>query len=92
MGYYGKVLLGFIILDLYLNIGIANANQFWLQALLVLLFFPLLKGILMLTNAKEYKNIAISFHPKWSKNMVLGFVFGFSFWIIKCYTVSRSWL
>ncbi|MBO0962264.1 CPBP family intramembrane metalloprotease [Neobacillus sp. MM2021_6] len=83
MSYYGKVLTGFIVLDLYLNIGIAKAGQFWLQVLLVLLFFPLLKGILMLTKANEYKNIGITFHPKWSKNMMLGFIIGFSFWLVK---------
>ena len=83
MSYYGKVLAGFIVLDLYLNIGIAKASQFWVQVLLVLLFFPLLKGILLLTNAKEYKNIGISFHPKWGKNLIMGFSIGFSFWLIK---------
>ena len=83
MGYYGKVLAGFIVLDLYLNLGIAKSNQFWLQVVLVLLFFPLLKGILMLTKAKEFRKIGISFHPKWGKNIIIGFTLGFSFWLIK---------
>ncbi|WP_421378021.1 type II CAAX prenyl endopeptidase Rce1 family protein [Bacillus salacetis] len=83
MRYYGKVLAGFIILDLYLNFGIAKSGQFWLQVLLVLLFFPLLKGILLLTKLKEYKNIGISFHPKWRRNLLMGFSIGFSFWLIK---------
>ncbi len=89
MGFYGKVLAGFIVLDLYLNIGIAKSSQFWLQILLVLLFFPLLKGILMLTKAKEYRNIGISFHSKWFRNLMLGFVIGFSFWLVK-YTIQYS--
>ncbi|WP_026575668.1 CPBP family intramembrane glutamic endopeptidase [Bacillus sp. UNC438CL73TsuS30] len=83
MSYYGKVILGFIVLDLYLNIGIAKSSQFFLQVLLVLLFFPLLKGILMLTKVKEYKNIGISFHSKWGKNILNGFIIGFSFWLMK---------
>lgn len=70
MSYYVKVLLGFILLDLYLNVGIAQSNQFWLQLLLVFLFFPLLKGILILTKVKDYQNIGISFHPKWTKNLM----------------------
>ncbi|MEH7386389.1 CPBP family intramembrane glutamic endopeptidase [Bacillus sp. JJ1521] len=83
MGYYGKVILGFIVLDLYLNMGIAKSSNFFLQVLLVLLFFPLLKGILMLTKVKEYKHIGISFHRKWWKNMLFGFIIGFSFWLLK---------
>jgi membrane protease YdiL (CAAX protease family) len=83
MSYYFKVLVGFILLDLYLNIGIAKSSQFWLQVLLVLLFFPLLKGILLLTKEKEFKNIGISFHSKWGKNIIIGFSIGFSFWLIK---------
>lgn len=83
MSYYVKVLVGFIVLDLYLNFGIAKSSQFWIQVVLILLFVPLLKGILILTKAKEYKNIGISFHPKWFKNMVLGFAIGFSFWLVK---------
>lgn len=82
MRYYGKVLAGFIVLDLYFNLGIVASSEIWLQVLLVLLFFPLLKGILMLTEVKEYKKIGISFHPKWFKNMLLGFLIGFSFWMI----------
>ena len=87
MSYYVKVLAGFLVLDFYLNFGIAKSNQFWLQVLLILLFFPLLKGILILTKAKEYKNIGISFHSKWYKNIVLGFAIGFSFWLVK-YTLQ----
>ena len=83
MSYYIRVLAGFIVLDLYLNVGIAKSNHFWLQILLILLFFPLLKGILILTKAKEYKNIGINFHQKWAKNAMLGFIIGFSFWLIK---------
>lgn len=83
MSYYGKVIAGLIVLDLYLNMGIARSSQFLIQVLLVLLFFPLLKGILMLTKVKEYKNIGISFHPKWWKNMIIGFIIGFSFWLMK---------
>ncbi|WP_160726027.1 CPBP family intramembrane glutamic endopeptidase [Bacillus sp. USDA818B3_A] len=83
MSYYVKVVLGFIMLDLYLNMGIAKSGQFFLQVLLVLLFFPLLKGILILTKVKEYKKIGISFHPKWYKNMIIGFIIGFSFWLKK---------
>ncbi|MED3564312.1 CPBP family intramembrane glutamic endopeptidase [Bacillus xiapuensis] len=83
MSYYGKVIAGFIVLDLYLNMGIAKSSQFLLQVLLVLLFFPLLKGILMLTKVKEYKNIGISFHPKWWRNTLIGFIIGFSFWLMK---------
>ncbi|MFJ5715985.1 CPBP family intramembrane glutamic endopeptidase [Neobacillus sp. NPDC093127] len=83
MSYYGKVIAGFIVLDLYLNMGIAKSSQFLLQVLLVLLFFPLLKGILMLTKVKEYKGIGISFHPKWWRNTVIGFIIGFSFWLMK---------
>lgn len=83
MSYYVKVMLGFIVLDLYLNMGIAASSQFFLQVLLVLLFFPLLKGILMLTKVEEYKNIGLSFHPKWWKNMTIGFMIGFSFWLMK---------
>ena len=70
-------------LDLYLNMGIAKSSQFLLQVLLVLLFFPLLKGILMLTRVKQYKGIGISFHPKWWRNTVIGFIIGFSFWLMK---------
>ena len=81
MSYYVKVLAGFIVLDLYLHVGIANANQFWLQILLILLFFPLLKGILIVTKVKAFKNIGITFHPKWIKNGMLGFAIGFSFWL-----------
>ncbi len=83
MSYYGKVLAGFIILNLYLNIGIAKSNQFWLQILLVLLFFPLLKGILRVTKLKGFHNVGISFHSKWGENLALGFGIGFSFWLIK---------
>ncbi|WP_066307547.1 CPBP family intramembrane glutamic endopeptidase [Bacillus sp. FJAT-29814] len=83
MRYFVKVLAGFIILDLYLNIGIAKSSQFWLQVLLIVLFFPLLKALLYITKAKEYKNIGISFHSKWWKNLIIGFSIGFSFWLIK---------
>jgi membrane protease YdiL (CAAX protease family) len=83
MNYYGRVIAGFIVLDLYLNLGIAKSSSFFLQVLLVLLFFPLLKGILRLTKVKDYKNIGITFHPKWWRNTVMGFMIGFSFWLIK---------
>jgi membrane protease YdiL (CAAX protease family) len=83
MSYYLKVLAGFILLDLYLNIGIAKSSSFWLQVLLVFLFFPLLKGILLLTKEKEFKNIGISFHSKWGKNLIIGFSIGFSCWLLK---------
>lgn len=83
MSYYAKVIAGFIVLDLYLNMGIAKSSPFLLQVLLVLLFFPIMKGILMLTKVKEYKNIGICFHRKWWKNMIMGFIIGFSFWLIK---------
>jgi membrane protease YdiL (CAAX protease family) len=83
MSYYVKAILGFIVLDLYLNIGIAQSSHFFLQVMLVLLFFPLLKGILMLTKINYYKNIGISFHSKWWKNIIIGFGVGFSFWLIK---------
>ena len=83
MGYYAKVILGFIVLDLYLNMGIAKSSHFFIQVLLVLLFFPLLKGILILTKVKKYKNIGISFHFKWWKNVIIGFLIGFSFWLLK---------
>ena len=83
MGYYVKVLLGFFVLNLYLNMGIAKTSDFFLQVLLVLLFFPLLKGILMLTKVKKYKNIGISFHSKWWRNLLIGFMIGFSFWLMK---------
>ncbi len=83
MSYYIKAALGFLVLDLYLNIGIAKSSGFLLQVLLVLLFFPLLKGILMLTKVNYYKNIRISFHSKWWKNILIGFMIGFSFWLIK---------
>jgi len=82
MGYYLKVIVGFIVLDVYLNIGIAKASALWLQILLVLLFFPLLKGILLLTQLKEYKQIGISFHSRWAKNLTLGFLIGFTFWLV----------
>ncbi len=83
MSYYVKVILGFIVLDLYLNVGIAKSSQFFIQVLLVLMFFPLLKGILTLTKVKEYKNIGIDFHQKWWINMTIGFMIGFSFWLMK---------
>ncbi|RHW38453.1 CPBP family intramembrane metalloprotease [Lysinibacillus yapensis] len=83
MNYYIKVIAGFIVLDLFLNMGIAKSNLFLLQVLLVLLFFPLLKGILLFTKVKEFRNIGISFHPKWWKNVVFGFMIGFSFWLMK---------
>ncbi|WP_423800677.1 CPBP family intramembrane glutamic endopeptidase [Neobacillus sp. SAB-20_R2A] len=82
MSYFVKAIVGFIILDVYLNVGIAGASSFWVQVVLVLLFFPLLKGILFLTK-KDFKRIGISFHPKWWKNMMMGFAIGFSFWLIK---------
>ncbi len=83
MSYYAKVFAGLIVLDMYLNIGIARSSELWLQVLLVLLFFPLLKGILMFTKVSEFKNIGISFHSKWSRNLLIGFLIGFSFWLIK---------
>ncbi|WP_161568170.1 CPBP family intramembrane glutamic endopeptidase [Anaerobacillus alkaliphilus] len=83
MSYYGKVLAGFIVLNLYLNIGIATSSQFWLQVLLVLLFFPLLKGILKLTKLKDFHQVGINFHSKWGKNLAIGFAIGFFFWLIK---------
>ncbi|MBU8920216.1 CPBP family intramembrane metalloprotease [Bacillus sp. FJAT-29953] len=82
MVYFVKTIVGFIILDVYLNVGIARAGSFWVQVVLVLLFFPILKGILFLTR-KDLQSIGISFHPKWWRNMMLGFAIGFSFWLIK---------
>ncbi|EKN66634.1 CAAX amino protease [Neobacillus bataviensis LMG 21833] len=37
----------------------------------------------MLTKVKEYRSIGISFHPKWWRNTVIGFIIGFSFWLMK---------
>lgn len=83
MSYYGKVLAGFVVLNLYLNVGIAKAGQFWLQVLLILLFFPLLKGILLMTGLSQVQKVGVHFHSKWYRNLWLGFSMGFSFWLLK---------
>ncbi|UZJ78535.1 CPBP family intramembrane glutamic endopeptidase [Fictibacillus sp. KU28468] len=81
--YYFIVILGFVLLDIYLNVFIAKTSNIIFQLLLVFLFFPLLKVILKGTKLNYYKNIGIVFHPKWKKNLILGFSLGFSFWLIK---------
>ncbi|HWL24691.1 MAG TPA: type II CAAX endopeptidase family protein [Ureibacillus sp.] len=83
MSYYAKVLLGFIVLDLYLNIGIARSSELWIQVILVLLFFPILKVILKLTKVNNYQKIGINFQPNWTKNLMFGFLIGFAFWLVK---------
>jgi membrane protease YdiL (CAAX protease family) len=81
--YYFIVILGFVLLDIYLNVFIAKSNNIVFQLLLVILFFPLLKVILKGTKLNDYKSIGIVFHPKWKKNLVIGFSIGFAFWLIK---------
>ncbi|ULT56909.1 CPBP family intramembrane metalloprotease [Neobacillus drentensis] len=81
--FYFIVILGFVLLDIYLNVFIAKTSNIVFQLLLVILFFPLLKVILKGTKLNYYKNIGIVFHPKWKKNLIFGFSLGFSFWLIK---------
>jgi membrane protease YdiL (CAAX protease family) len=81
--YYFIVIVGFVLLDIYLNVFIAKTTNIVFQLLLVILFFPLLKLILKRTKLNDYKSIGIAFHPKWKKNLKVGFSIGFSFWLIK---------
>ncbi|MBS4178332.1 CPBP family intramembrane glutamic endopeptidase [Lederbergia citrea] len=81
--YFFFTILGFILLDIYLNVFIAKTNNIVTQLLLVILFFPLLKIILKATKLNSFKSIGIAFHPKWKRNLIIGFSIGFTFWLIK---------
>lgn len=81
--YYTLVVLGFILLDIYLNVFIAKTNNIVFQLLLVIFFFPLVKGILIGTQVTYFKNIGIAFHQKWKSNLITGFSIGFGFWLMK---------
>ncbi|MBS4205009.1 hypothetical protein [Lederbergia citrea] len=81
--YFFFMILGFILLDIYLNVFIAKTNNIVTQLLFVILFFPLLKIILKATKLNSFKSIGIAFHPKWKRNLIIGFSIGFTFWLIK---------
>ncbi|RHW41646.1 hypothetical protein D1B31_07975 [Neobacillus notoginsengisoli] len=76
---YAKVLLGFILLDVYLNMGIAKSASIVVQLLLVVGFFPLLFFLLKWTERKEFSDAGLKFPLKWRRNLFIGFSIGFSF-------------
>lgn len=83
IGYFFIPIIGFIVLDLHLNLLIAKSTNIFFQIGFVILFFPLLFVILKLTKLNSFKEIGIHFHNRWFKNLAIGFSIGFSFWIIK---------
>ncbi|WP_197277462.1 CPBP family intramembrane glutamic endopeptidase [Bacillus sp. FJAT-27245] len=82
MRHYAKAFIGFILLDLYLNVAIAGAGNILLQLLLVALFFPILFTLIKWTGLVGFKDVGIRFHRKWTRNLLIGFGTGFSFWLI----------
>ncbi|OCA83194.1 hypothetical protein A8F94_18950 [Bacillus sp. FJAT-27225] len=84
---YAKALIGFTILDVYLNAGIAGAGSILIQLLLVAGFFPVFYFLLRWTNLNGFRDAGIDFHPSWSRNVVIGFGTGFGFWLTM-YTLS----
>lgn len=82
VGHFAKALIGFILLDIYLNVAIAGAGNIFLQLLLVAGFFPALFILLKWTGLEGYRDVGIRFHRKWTRNLLLGFGIGFVFWLI----------
>ncbi|WP_316570176.1 CPBP family intramembrane glutamic endopeptidase [Neobacillus sp. YIM B06451] len=79
---YAKAFLGFILLDVYLNVAIAGAGNIFLQLLLVAGFLPLLYLLLKWNGLVGFKDVGIRFHQKWTRNLLIGFGTGFSFWLM----------
>ena len=82
MRYLICTILGFIFLDLYVNLipQLFNLNTvMWL--LYAAVFFPIAHTTSKVTGLNGLNTLGVKFHNGWNRILTLGFILGFMFWL-----------
>ena len=73
---------GFLVLDLYFNLVPRALDNFYLQLICALLFFPLAHVVAKAAGMDGLRGMGVFRHKGWFKNLGIGFGIGFLCWLV----------